>query len=167
MIGRPPIGARSSSSKGSIAERDRRIEELMPATHLLREKGAELKEWDKKYARAVQEHKTAMTKLQEQCVAQEQLREQLLLNEQQLRERDEQIAGLHRQLQDLQAERHNLLHEVQSIPGKDEQLDRLNKRLRELESAHRAKRRSSNCRASPVKPEWSWIECSSQTIKSR
>ncbi len=124
--------------EGAFAERDRRIEELMPATHLLREKGAELKEWDKKYARAVQEHKTAMTQLQEQCVAQEQLREQLLLNEQQLRERDEQIAGLHRQLQDLQAERHNLLHEVQSIPGKDEQLDRLNKRLRELRSAHRA-----------------------------
>ncbi|MBS0184384.1 MAG: hypothetical protein JSS39_18510, partial [Nitrospira sp.] len=122
----------------SLVERDRRIEELMPATHLLREKGAELKEWDKKYARTVQEHKTAMTQIQEQCAAQEQLREQLLLNEQQLHERDEQIAGLHRQLQDLQAERHNLLQAVQSIPGKDEQLDRLQKRLRELRSTHRA-----------------------------
>ncbi|HWF59536.1 MAG TPA: hypothetical protein VN666_04410 [Nitrospira sp.] len=122
----------------SIAERDRRIEELVPVTHLLREKGAELKEWDKKYARTVQEHKTEMTKLQEQCGAQEQLREQLLLNEQQLHERDEQIVSLHRQLQDLQTERHDLLQAVQSIPGKDEQLDRLQKRLRELRSAHRA-----------------------------
>ncbi|HEX5544482.1 MAG TPA: hypothetical protein VFX10_03230, partial [Nitrospira sp.] len=84
-----------------------------------------------------QEHKTEMTKLQEQCAAQEQLREQLLLNEKQIHERDEQIASLQRQLQDLQAERQNLLHEVQSIPGKDEQIDRLNKRLRELRSAHR------------------------------
>ncbi|NGZ61269.1 MAG: hypothetical protein CV081_12325, partial [Nitrospira sp. LK265] len=89
--------------EGTIAERDRRIEELVPVTHILREKGAELKEWDKKYARTVQEHKAEITKLQEQCAAQEQLREQLLLNEQQLHERDEQIAGLHRQLQDLQA----------------------------------------------------------------
>ncbi|MDF0675486.1 MAG: hypothetical protein P0120_14280 [Nitrospira sp.] len=124
--------------EGAIAQRDRRIEELVPVTHLLREKGAEIKEWDKKYARTVQEHKTEMTKLQEQCAAQEQLREQLLLNEQQLHERDEQIASLQRQLQDLQAERHKLLQEVQSIPGKDEQIDRLQKRFRELRTALRA-----------------------------
>jgi len=124
--------------EGAITERDRRIEELVPVTHLLREKGVEIKEWDKKYARTVQEHKTEMTKLQEQCTAQDQLREQLLLNEQQLHERDDQIAGLHRQLQDLQAEHHNLVQEVQSIPGKDEQIDRLQKRLRELRTAHRA-----------------------------
>ena len=122
----------------SIAERDRRIEELVPVTNLLREKGTELKEWEKKYARTVQEHEADMAKLQEQCAAWEQLREQLLLTEQQLHERDEQIVGLNRQLQDLQAERHNLAQEVQRIPGKDEQIDRLQKRLKELRAALRA-----------------------------
>ncbi|WHZ29972.1 MAG: hypothetical protein OJF51_004774 [Nitrospira sp.] len=123
----------------SLAERDRRIEELMPTANLLREKGAELKEWEKKYARTVQEHKSAVVNFQEQCSAQEQLREQLLLHEQQLHERDEQIAGFHRQLQDLQAECQNLLHEVQSIPGKDEQINRLQQRLKELRGTLREK----------------------------
>ncbi|MDC8450867.1 MAG: hypothetical protein LV473_21285, partial [Nitrospira sp.] len=123
----------------SLAERDRRIEELVPTANLLREKGAELKEWDKKYARTVQEHKTEMTKLQAQCTAQEQLREQLLLNEQQLQGRDEQIANLNRQLQDLHAERQNLAQEVQSIPGKDEQITRLQQRLKELKGTLREK----------------------------
>jgi predicted flap endonuclease-1-like 5' DNA nuclease len=123
----------------SLAERDRRIEELGPTANLLREKGTELKEWEKKYARTLQEHKAEMSKLQEQCAVQEQLREQLLLNEQQLQGRDEQIANLNRQLQDLQAERHNLAQEVQSIPGKDEQIDRLQKRLKEMRETLREK----------------------------
>ena len=123
----------------SLAERDRRIEELVPTTHLLREKGAELKEWDKKYARTIQEHQAEVVRLQEQCAAQEQLREQLQLSDQQLRGRDEQITTLTRQLQDVQAERHQLAQEVQSIPGKDEQIDRLQKRLKELRGELREK----------------------------
>ncbi|CUS36850.1 hypothetical protein [Candidatus Nitrospira nitrificans] len=123
----------------SLAERDRRIEELAPTATLLREKGTELKEWEKKYARAVQEHKSEVVTLQEQCAAQEQLREQLLLNEQQLRGRDEQIANLNRHVQDLQAERQNLAQEAQSIPEKNEQIDRLQQRLKELRGTLREK----------------------------
>ncbi|MBH0203437.1 MAG: hypothetical protein HP496_14350 [Nitrospira sp.] len=123
----------------SLAERDRRIEELVPTATLLREKGAELKEWEKKYARMVQEHKSEVVTLQEQCAAQEHLREQLLLNEQQLQGREEQMTDLTRQLQALQAERHTLLQEVQNIPGKDEQIDRLQKRLKELRGTLREK----------------------------
>ncbi|MBI5673311.1 MAG: hypothetical protein HZC50_08745 [Nitrospirae bacterium] len=121
----------------SLAERDRRIEELVPTANLLREKGTELKEWEKKYARTVQEHKSEVVQLQEQCAAQERLREQLLLNEQQLQGRDEQMANLNRQLRDLQVERQNLAQEVQSIPGKDEQIDRLQQRLKELRATLR------------------------------
>ncbi len=123
----------------AIAERDRRIAELVPVTHLLREKQSELKEWERTHARTVQELEVETAKLQEQCAAQEQLRAQHLLSEQRLHERDEQIASLHRELHALQAERHALVEEVRSISEKDERIDRLQKRLRELRVAIRTK----------------------------
>ncbi|WHZ29970.1 MAG: hypothetical protein OJF51_004772 [Nitrospira sp.] len=135
----------------SIAERDRRIEELVPVTHLLREKESELKEWGKNYARMVQEHEREVVKLQDQCAAQEQLRTQHLLDEQQLHERDEQIASLHRQLHEVQAERQNLLKTVQSIPGKDEHIDRLRKHLREIRAELRAKPASATPPSRPAR----------------
>ena len=123
----------------SIAERDHRIEELVPVTHLLREKELGLKEWEKTYTRTVREHEVEVAKLQEQCAAQEQLRAQHLLDEQRLHERDEQIASLHRELLVLQAERRALVKEVQVIPGKDEDIDRLQNRLKEMRIALRSK----------------------------
>jgi predicted flap endonuclease-1-like 5' DNA nuclease len=122
----------------SITERDRRIEELVPVTHLLREKESNLKEWERTYERTVREHEVEVANFQEQCATQEQLRAQHQLDEQQLHERDEQIAALHRQLHDLQAERQRLLEEVQCIPGKDEHIDRLQKRLKEMRAALRS-----------------------------
>jgi predicted flap endonuclease-1-like 5' DNA nuclease/predicted nucleic acid-binding Zn-ribbon protein len=135
----------------SIAERDRRIEELVPITHLLREKESELKGWEKTYARTIQEHEVEVAKLQDQCAAQEQLRAQHLLDEQHLHERDEQIAGLDRQLHNLQAERQDLLRTVQCIPGKDEHIDRLRKRLREIQSELRAKTASATATSRPTR----------------
>ena len=123
----------------SLAERDRRIEELVPVTHLLREKQSELKEWERTHARTMQELEGETAKFQEQCAAQEQLRSQHLLNEQRLHERDEQIASLHRELHALQAERRTLLEEVQGIPEKDEHIDRLQQRLKELRVTLRTK----------------------------
>ncbi|MDH5337803.1 MAG: hypothetical protein OEW20_15965, partial [Nitrospira sp.] len=123
----------------AIGERDRRIEELVPVTHLLREKQSALKEWERTHARTVQELEGETAKLQEQCAAQDQLRSQHLLNEQRLHERDEQIASLHRELHVLQAERRTLLKEVQGIPEKDEHIDRLQQRLKELRVTLRTK----------------------------
>jgi predicted flap endonuclease-1-like 5' DNA nuclease/GTP cyclohydrolase II len=123
----------------AIAERDRRIEELVPVTHLLREKQSELKEWERIHARTMQELEGETAKFQEQCAAQDQLRSQHLLNEQRLHERDEQIASLHRELHALQAERRTLLEEVQGIPQKDEHIDRLQQRLKELRVTLRTK----------------------------
>ena len=123
----------------SIAERDHRIEELVPVTHLLREKESGLKEWEKRYARTMRDHEVEVAKFQEQCAAQEQLRAQHLLDEQRLHERDEQIASLHRELHVLQAERRALVKEVQVIPGKEEDIDRLQKRLKEMRIALRSK----------------------------
>ncbi|MDF0666894.1 MAG: hypothetical protein P0119_12585 [Nitrospira sp.] len=123
----------------SIAERDRRIEELVPVTHLLREKESELKEWERTSARTGHQHDVEVAKLQKQCVAQGELRAQHLRDEQLLHDRDEQIGGLRRQLQDLQAERQDLWRAVQGIPEKDEQIDRLQKRLKETRAAFRGK----------------------------
>jgi predicted flap endonuclease-1-like 5' DNA nuclease len=123
----------------AIVERDRRIEELVPLTHLLREKQSEFKEWERIHARTMQELEGETAKFQEQCAAQDQLRSQHLLNEQRLHERDEQIASLHRELHALQAERRTLLEEVQGIAQKDEHIDRLQQRLKELRMTLRTK----------------------------
>jgi predicted flap endonuclease-1-like 5' DNA nuclease len=135
----------------SIAEHDRRIEELVPVTHLLREKESELNEWERKYVRAVQELEGETAKLQEQCAAQEQLRAQHLLDEQRLHERDEQIASLHRELHDLQAERQALSKEIRLIPEKDEHIDRLQKRLKEMRAELRAKPASATATSRTIR----------------
>jgi predicted flap endonuclease-1-like 5' DNA nuclease len=123
----------------ALAERDQRIDKLVPVTHLLREKEATIKEWERTHARTVRDLEAETTKLHEQGVAQDQLRTQHQLDEQQLQERDAQIADLTRKLDDLQAERHKLHKEVQGIPEKDEQIDRLQKRLKELRGILREK----------------------------
>jgi predicted flap endonuclease-1-like 5' DNA nuclease len=123
----------------ALAERDQRIDKLVPVTHLLREKETTIKEWERTHARTVRDLEAETTKLHEQGVAQDQLRIQHQLDEQQLQERDAQIADLTRKLDDLQAERHKLHKEVQGIPEKDEQIDRLQKRLKELRGILREK----------------------------
>jgi predicted flap endonuclease-1-like 5' DNA nuclease len=122
----------------ALAERDQRIDKLVPVTHLLREKEAMIKEWERTHARTVRDLEAETTKLHEQGVVQDELRTRHQLDEQQLQERDAQIADLTRQLHDMQAERHALHKEVQEIPGKDEQIDRLQKRLKELRATLRA-----------------------------
>ena len=111
---------------------------MVPVTHLLREKEAAIKEWERTHARTVHDLEIETAKLQEQCTAHEQLQAQHQRNEQQLQERDAQIATLQRELQDLHAERRTLRKDVQSIPEKDEQIDRLQKRLKELRTTLRA-----------------------------
>ncbi|MCS6305016.1 MAG: hypothetical protein H8K07_15345 [Nitrospira sp.] len=122
----------------TLAERDQRIDKLVPVTHLLGEKEAAIKEWERTHARTVHDLEAETAKLHEQAAAQDQLRAQHQLDEQRLQERDAQIADLTRQLQNLQTERHALRKEVQGIPEKEEQIDRLQKRLKELRATLRA-----------------------------
>ena len=121
----------------SLSERDHRIDELVPVTHLLHEKEAAIKEWERTHARTVHELKVETSKLQEQCMAHEQLQAQHQLDEQRVQERDEQLATLQHELQSLRTERQALQNEVQSIPEKDEQIERLQKRLKELRATLR------------------------------
>ena len=139
----------------ALAERDKRIEKLTPVTHLLREKESEIKEWENKFTRTVRDHEGQVTKLQRQCAAQDQLREQHRLAERHVHERDEQIASLQRQLHDLETARQQLTTEVQRIPEKDEQISRLRKRLREMQAELRVEadasaKGSSVIKANPV-----------------
>ena len=133
----------------ALADRDLRIDELVPVTHLLHEKEAAIKEWERTHARAVQDLEAETAKLQESCAAQDELRAQHQLDEQQLQTRDAQITNLQRELKDLQVERQALRKDVQSIPEKDEQIDRLQKRLKELRATLRATPPSSTV---PVRP---------------
>ena len=121
----------------ALADRDHRIDELVPVTHLLHEKEATIKEWKRTHARTVQDLEVETAKLQESCASQDQLQAQHQLDKQELQERDVQIANLQRELQDLKAERQNLAQAVQNIPGKDEQIDRLQQRIKELRATLR------------------------------
>jgi len=133
----------------SLADRDRRIEELVPVTHLLREKESAIKVWERTHAQTVQTLEAETTKLLEQSRILEDLQAQHQLDEQRVQERDEQLASLQRELQELHTERHALRKEVQSIPEKDEQIERLQKRLRELRATLRTAPTTSTTAPSP------------------
>ena len=123
--------------EGALTERDRRINELVPVTHLLREREATLREWERTHAQTVQTLERETAKLLEQNRIHEDLQAQHQLDEQRVQERDEQLATLQHELQSLRTERQALQTEVQSIPEKDEQIERLQKRLRELRATLR------------------------------
>ena len=122
----------------ALADRDRRIDELVPAAHLLHEKEATIKEWERTHERTMQDLEAEAAKLHESRLAQEQLQTQCQLDEQQLQQRDTKIADLQRELKDLQTERQALRKDVQLIPERDEQIDRLQKKLKELRAALKA-----------------------------
>ena len=123
----------------SLAERDRQMKKLESVTHLLAAKESEISEWERKCLRAAQEHEGEVAKLQDQCATHEHLREQHRVDEQRLHERDELIANLHRQLDDLQATRQDLVQEIQQLREKDDQIDRLQKRLKEMRGTLKVK----------------------------
>ena len=121
----------------SLVDRDRRIEELVPMPHLLREKEAVIKEWERTHAQTVKTLERETATLLEQNLVYKDLQAQHQLEEQRVQERDKQLADLQRELQELHTERDTLRKEVQGIPEKDEQIERLQKRLKELRATLR------------------------------
>ena len=122
-----------------LADRDRRIGELEPLTKRLQEREASLTQWETKYAHTLTQHDAQIAKLQKQLAAQDQLRAQLLLNEQVLRERDERIDVLQHQIQELETQQQDLAGQVKMAGEKEEQISRLRKRLVEVRAALRIK----------------------------
>ena len=122
-----------------LADRDRRIGELEPLTQRLQEREASLTQWETKYAHALTQHDAQIAKLQKQLVAQDQLRAQLLLDEQLLHERDERIDVLQHQIQELETQQQDLAGQVKMVGEKEEQISRLRKRLVEVRAALRIK----------------------------
>ena len=122
-----------------LADRERQIGELEPLTQRLQEREASLAEWEMKYAHTLTQHEAQIAKLQKQLGAQGQLRAQLLLNEQLLRERNERMDGLQHQIQELEAQQQDLAGQVKMVGEKEEEITRLRKRLVEVQAALRIK----------------------------
>lgn len=122
-----------------LADRERRIGELEPLTQRLQEREASLTQWETKYAHALTQHDSQIAKLQKQLVTQDQLRAQLLLDEQLLHERDERIDVLQHQIQELETQQQDLVGQVKMVGEKEEQISRLRKRLVEVRAALRIK----------------------------
>ncbi len=118
-----------------LAERDRRIGELERLQPKLKEREASLTQWETKYAHTLTQHEAQIAKLQQQLAAEDQLRAQILLDEQLLHERDERIDGLQRQIQELEAQQQDLAGQVKMVGEKEEQISRLRKRLVEVRAA--------------------------------
>jgi len=122
-----------------LAERDRRIGELERLQPQLKEREATLKQWETKYAHTLTQHEAQIAKLQKQLAAEDQLRGQLLRDEQLLHERDKRIEVLQHQIQELEAHQQDLAGQVQVVGEKEEQISRLRKRLVEVRAALRVK----------------------------
>ena len=122
-----------------LADRERRIGELEPLTQRLQEREATLTQWETKYAQTLRQHDAQIAKLQKQLAGQDQLRAQLLLDEQLLHERDERINLLQRQIQELEAQQQDLAGQVKVVGEKEEEITRLRKRLVEVRAALRIK----------------------------
>ncbi len=122
-----------------LADRERRIGELEPLTQRLQEREATLTQWETKYAQTLRQHDAQIAKLQKQLAGQDQLRAQLLLDEQLLHERDERIDLLQRQIQELEAQQQDLAGQVKVVGEKEEEITRLRKRLVEVRAALRIK----------------------------
>jgi len=122
-----------------LAERDRRIGELERLQPQLKEREASLAQWETKYAHTLTQHEAQLATLQKQLAVQDQLRTQLLLDEQLLHERDERIDGLQHQIQALDAQQQDLAGQVKMVGEKQEEITRLRKRLVEVRAALRIK----------------------------
>jgi predicted flap endonuclease-1-like 5' DNA nuclease len=122
-----------------LADRERRIGELEPLTQRLQEREATLTQWETKYAQTLRQHDAQIAKLQKQLAGQDQLRAQLLLDEQLLHERDKRIDLLQRQIQELEAQQQDLAGQVKVVGEKEEEITRLRKRLVEVRAALRIK----------------------------
>ena len=122
-----------------LADRERRIGELEPLAQQLQEREASLTQWEMKYAYTLTQHEAQIAKLQKQLAAQDQLRAQLLLDEQLLHERDERIDALQHQILELEAQQQDLAGQVKMVGEKQEEITRLRKRLVEVRAALRIK----------------------------
>ena len=122
-----------------LAERDRRIGKLEHLSQRLQEQEAALAQWEVKYAHTLTQHDAQIDKLQQQLAGQNQLQSQLLLDEQLLHERAEQIDGLQHRIHELEAQQQGLEHQVRTAGEKQEEISRLRKRLVEVRAALRIK----------------------------
>jgi predicted flap endonuclease-1-like 5' DNA nuclease len=122
-----------------LAERDKRISDLEHLQSLLKEQETALAQWETQYAQTLTQHEAQIAKLQQQLAAQGNLTAQLQLNQQTLRERNNQIEGLQCQVQELESQKLDLVNQAKMVGEKEEEITRLRKRLVEVRAALRIK----------------------------
>ena len=122
-----------------LAERDRRIGELVPLAQRLQEQQAALKQLETKYAHTITQHDAQIVRLQQQLATQDQSQAQVLLDKQLLLERVKQIDGLQHRIHELEATQQDLADQLKTAGEKQEEIDRLRKRLVEVQAALRLK----------------------------
>ncbi|MDN5942634.1 MAG: hypothetical protein L0H94_12185 [Nitrospira sp.] len=122
-----------------LAERDTRIGKLELLSQHLQEHEQANAQGETKYARALTQHEAQIAKLQQQLTAHEQLRSQLQLNEQLLRERAEQIDSLQQRIQEFETQQQDLADQAKTAGENQEEIVRLRKRLVEVRAALRIK----------------------------
>jgi predicted flap endonuclease-1-like 5' DNA nuclease len=122
-----------------LAERDRKICELERLQPQVQEREAALAQREIQHAHALAQQEAQIAKLQKQLAAQDTVGAQLLLNEKILRERDERIDGLQRQIQGFEAQQQGHTAQAKIVEEKEEEIARLRKRLVEVRAALRIK----------------------------
>ena len=122
-----------------LADRERRIGELEPLTRQVQEREESLMQWEMKYANTLAQHEAQIAKLQKQLAAQDQLRDQLLIDEQLLQERAERIEDLQHRVQELETQQQGLVDQVKTVGDKQAEIAHLRKRLAEMRATLRIK----------------------------
>jgi predicted flap endonuclease-1-like 5' DNA nuclease len=134
-----------------LAERDRKIAELEPLQQQLRAQEAAGDSWEAKYTQAVQRTTDEATRSQGIRARIDDLQVQLTLHEQRLREKDDHIAILQRQIDAFESVQKEMADQAKMVDEKEEEISRLRKRLVEVRAALRI-RTDGGVASHPVQP---------------
>ena len=152
--------------ENQLADRERRIGELERLEPALKEHEASLTQWETTYAHTLTQHEAAIAKLHTQLATQDQLRAQLLLDEQLLHERDQRIDSLQHHIQELEGQKLDLLGQAKMVGEKEDEITRLRKRLIEVRAALRIKTDGGTVAPRPVRQNGSQLSLQMEQAKA-
>ena len=152
--------------ENQLADRERRIGELERLEPQLKEQEAALTQWETTYAHTLTQHEAAIAKLHTQLATQDQLRAQLLLDEQLLHERDQRIDSLQHHIQELEGQKLDLLGQAKMVGEKEDEITRLRKRLIEVRAALRIKTDGGTVAPRPVRQNGSQLSLQMEQAKA-
>ena len=134
-----------------LAERDRHIGELEQLHQQLTEREAAGDSWKVKYTQAVQQATAETARSQKIRTRADDLQAQLTLHEQRLREKDNHIATLQRNIDTFESVQREIAEQAKMVDEKEEEISRLRKRLVEVRAALQI-RKDGGVAPYPVQP---------------